>query len=141
MTAVYGQNCTVYSPFFQKMSSHLRPKHPFAHLEMTFLIQKITKQDKETIVKRVKEVPESDETVCRETELVRGYEAQDRVVPESFPHLRSFPKISRGCGRSDEDVTKISPPEQCPDSDGLHFHQVSRTFHHRQSPNQAPVKI
>ena len=44
---------------------------------MTFLIQKTTKQDKETIVKRAKEVPESDKTVCRETELVRGYEAQD----------------------------------------------------------------
>ena len=40
-------------------------------------IQKITKHDKETIVKRVKEVPASDKTVCRETELVRGYEAQD----------------------------------------------------------------
>ena len=45
---------------------------------MTLLIQKITKQDKETIDKRVKEVPESDKTVSRETELMRGYEAQDR---------------------------------------------------------------
>ena len=45
---------------------------------MSFLIRKITKQDKKTIDKRVKEVPESDETVCRETELALGYEAQDR---------------------------------------------------------------
>ena len=44
---------------------------------MTCLIQKITKQDKETVDKRVKEVPESDKTVCRETELVPRYEAQD----------------------------------------------------------------
>ena len=44
---------------------------------MTFLIQKITKQEKETIDKRAKEAPQSDKTVCRETELVRGCEAQD----------------------------------------------------------------
>ena len=41
------------------------------------LIRKITKQDKDTIEKRVKEVPESDKTVCW-TELVLGYEAQYR---------------------------------------------------------------
>ena len=45
---------------------------------MTFLIRKITEQDKETIEIRVKEVPESDETACWETDLVLGYEAQDR---------------------------------------------------------------
>ena len=43
---------------------------------MAFLIQKITKQDKETIDKRVKEVPESDKKVCWDTELVLGQEAQ-----------------------------------------------------------------
>ena len=32
---------------------------------------KIAEQDKETIDKLAKEVPESDKTVCRETELVR----------------------------------------------------------------------
>ena len=42
------------------------------------MIQKITKEDKETIDKRAKEVPESDKTVCRETELVRGHGAQVR---------------------------------------------------------------
>ena len=51
---------------------------------MTFLIQKITMQDKETIDKRVKEVPESDNTVCRETELLCGYDAQDRGVARVF---------------------------------------------------------
>ena len=45
---------------------------------MTLFIKKITKQDKESIDKQVKELPESDKTVCRETEVVRGYEAQDR---------------------------------------------------------------
>ena len=44
---------------FDKVRSHLRSKHLFS-FQMTFLIQKITKQDKETIVKRVKEVDESD---------------------------------------------------------------------------------
>ena len=43
------------------------------------MIRKITKQDKETIEKRSKEVPESSQTVCRETEVVLGYEAQNRV--------------------------------------------------------------
>ena len=42
-------------------------------MKMTFLIQKMTNQDKETIDKRAKDVPESDKTVCRETELVRGF--------------------------------------------------------------------
>ena len=57
---------------------------------MTFLLEKITKQEKETIDKRAKEVPESDKTVCRETEMVRGYEAQDQSSARVlFAHLRS----------------------------------------------------
>ena len=42
------------------------------------------KEDTETIDKRAKEVPESDKTVCRETELVRGYGAQVRVGARIF---------------------------------------------------------
>ena len=57
-------------------------------LKMSCLIQENTKQDKVTTDERFKEVPESEKTVCRESELVRGYEAQDRVVPGSFAHLR-----------------------------------------------------
>ena len=36
---------------------------------MTFLIRNVTKQDKETIDERVKELPGSDETVRPETEF------------------------------------------------------------------------
>ena len=82
MTFIYVLGRAVLS-LFQKVLSHLRPKHTFP-LTMTFLIQKITKQDKETIDKRVKEVPDSEKTVCRETELVRGYEAQDRVKKDEL---------------------------------------------------------
>ena len=90
-------------------------------------MKKITKQDKETINKRAKEVPESFKTVCRETELVRGFEAQDRGGARIFCSLadivalmlqslasvkciicRNFSGI---CGRSDEDIAKISPPK------------------------------
>ena len=55
---------------------------------MALLIQKMKKQEKETIDERVK-VPESDKMIRRETELVRGYGAQDPGGPESFAHLRT----------------------------------------------------
>ena len=71
-------------------NAKLRPKRLFFWLKMTLLIPWMTKQDKETIDKRVEEVPESDKTACRETELVRGYEAQDRRVLESSAHLRTL---------------------------------------------------
>ena len=51
---------------------------------MTFLIQKITKQDKETIDKGAKEVPESGKTVCRESESVRGCVARGRGFARVF---------------------------------------------------------
>ena len=76
--------------FFSKKCEAFFGRNIVFHQKLKFLIQKITKQDKETVDKRNKEVPESDKTVCWETELVRGYEAQERVVvPESFAHLRT----------------------------------------------------
>ena len=83
---------------------------------------------------RVTEVPESDTTVCWETELVRGYEAQGS---------QKCPSLLLICGQSctdvivscHEDVSKMIPPKQCPDLDGLHFlcldsdWQCSQTFH------------
>ena len=56
VTFIYGLGRTVYSPFSENVHSHSRPKQCFP-LNMTFLIQKIKKQDMETIDKRVKEVP------------------------------------------------------------------------------------
>ena len=83
VTLIFSQGRTVYSSVFENVRSLLRPKHR-SPLQKTFLIKKITKQDKETIDKRTKEVPESHKTICRETELVRGYEAQDRGGAQVF---------------------------------------------------------
>ena len=92
-------------------------------LKIAFLIQKVTKPDKETIDKRVKEVPESDQTVCRETDLLLGREAQDpRVV-----HLVRTKLLQ---------CYNLLPAyiASFPHSHGLHIHRVSDTFHlHRQS--------
>ena len=64
--------------FFGKVRSHLTAGTSFSPCKVPFLIQKITKQDKETIDKRVKEVPELDKTVRPGTQLLCGYDAQDR---------------------------------------------------------------
>ena len=76
-------------PLFEKVRS-LRPKRQNFPLKKAFQIQKMTKQDKETIDKRFEQVPESDKTVCWETELVLGCKAQDRCGARVF---RSFADI------------------------------------------------
>ena len=79
--------------FVEKVRRHSRPKHRFP-LKVTFLTQKMTKQHKDTIGKRAKEVPESGKTVCWEIEWVRGCAAQDwGGCQRTLPHFR---RIYRG---------------------------------------------
>ena len=159
MAAVYGLGRTVYSHlFFEKCAANFTAETSyFPFFKMSFLTQTITKQDKETIDNRVKEVPESDKTVCRTANWYVDMKRKIGVVPESFAHLRTrllcdvkvscmhtliaslFQDFSRICGRGDEGVAKHGPPKQCPDLDGPHFHRVSSTFHHHRPPNQTRV--
>ena len=72
-TFIYGLAVS-FIAFFRNWAQPLT-ETSFSLQQLTFLIHKITKQDKETIDKRAKEAPESDKTVCCETEVVLGYEA------------------------------------------------------------------
>ena len=79
MTFIYDLGRTVCVLLFEKKKNAAMYGRKIAFsLKMTLLIQKIAKQDEGTVDERVREVPESDKTVCRETELALGYETQDR---------------------------------------------------------------
>ena len=61
---IYGLGRTIETPVLKK-SAAIYDRNMVFPQKVSFLIRKITKQDKETIEKRAKEVPESSPTVCR----------------------------------------------------------------------------
>ena len=96
------RSCHLYPFFLEKVRSHLRSKQSFSLSKVTFLIRQITKQDKKNHRERVLEVPESSQTVCWETEVVLGYEAQNRVSARVFCSCvkHSCPDVTFSCLRT-----------------------------------------
>ena len=68
---------TVYSQFLKKVRSEFTAETSICRKERHILILEISMQDRETTENGSRNVPESSLTVCRETEVVLVYEAQD----------------------------------------------------------------
>ena len=157
--SIYGPKRTVYSSLFLIKKKGAQPftaetsNLPF---KMTFLMWKITMQDKETIGKRAKEVPESDRAVWRETELVLGHEAEDRggarvfwsfadIVavmfwPLTSVHCLMFPSfIEAILFATSKTLRKSVRQNSVQMYTATTFPRAACTFHHRQSPNQTRV--
>ena len=83
VASIYGLGRAIYTLFFpEKVRSHLRSKQSFSPFKSDIWDQANYKAKNHR--ERVLEVPESSPTVCRETEVVLGYEAQNRVGARVF---------------------------------------------------------
>ena len=85
VASIYGLGRAIYTLFFlEKVRSHLWSKQSFFPFKSGIFDQANCKARQKNHGERVLEVPESSQTVCRETEVVLGDEAQKRVGARVF---------------------------------------------------------